>query len=178
MSTSTDDFAGRARAVTVSIPDRFAPGADLEAQGRGRGIDDHRSPRSPRSPFSPTAEASGRRSSQHSIDSVKRRPTRTKTVRNYQPTRPILEPGAEPGIDTAKEDEDDINRFHQVSSCLQWLGLAGKMSEPSAFKYSDAIANPAGSLGVPHHRRRLRRRTGGPRRAGQCQSRRVSRQAA
>lgn len=43
-----------------------------------------------------------------SADSVKKRPQRSNTVRTYHPpSRPNWEPGAEPGIDTTKEFDDD-----------------------------------------------------------------------
>jgi len=59
-----------------------------------------------------------RRSSGGSIPGFARRPTRSNTVRTYQaPTRSNWQPGAEPGVDTAK-DPLGAHALHDVSGKL------------------------------------------------------------
>lgn len=92
------DFHAPHRAYTArSPPSRFE--ADVESQHRRR--------------HSSAQSALSQRFSEENV--LRRRPTRTNTVRNYHgPSKPNWEePGAEPGIDTEKDSHPRFEQLHQ-----------------------------------------------------------------
>ncbi|KAF2681562.1 hypothetical protein K458DRAFT_420723 [Lentithecium fluviatile CBS 122367] len=120
-ATPTSPTSHRPRRFTNTAHHRPDVGADqlqIETQMESASARPHR----PRTASQVSAKGRGDASSQfspsrYSVDStLRRRPTRSNTVRRYHsPTRqPWEEPGAEPGIDTQKEAAtSDYSHLHQ-----------------------------------------------------------------
>jgi hypothetical protein len=102
------DFQTRPRGPTITIPDAN----DENGSARGRR----------HSAVSAATGAQAPHSPRFSVDnaSLKRRITRSNTVRNYHsPTRPTWEePGAEPGVDTEKEAQPHFELLQQHCDIL------------------------------------------------------------
>ena len=96
-------------------------GKDVEAQNSGRYVSSDAenvaySPSRPR-----TVNTFGSRPSQPGI---RRRLNAQHTIRAYNtPTGPNLEPGAEPGIDTEKDDKEVLNVFNQVCALDHYIAV-------------------------------------------------------
>ncbi|KAF2453599.1 hypothetical protein BDY21DRAFT_292776 [Lineolata rhizophorae] len=95
---------------TIRTPQDPSSG-DVEKQeqgsstGRPRGV----------SIQSPTSPTSGRGADRLSLDTLRRRPTRSNTVKKWvEPERTNWEePGAEPGVDTRKDAEPHLHELHR-----------------------------------------------------------------
>lgn len=106
------DFSMRPRAETSRVPSHQSF-VDLEAQPQRRHSTEETShaappPKSPQSSLGPPSR-------RVSVEGLRRRSTRAHTVRNYQTsTRPHWEePGAEPGVDTARDAAPHLGTLQQ-----------------------------------------------------------------